>query len=287
MKKLIFLFAIMGLLGVSCEDGNNDGPFSSSNNNNNEQPDNGNSQSDKGQYIPGVWMSDDGCRVLYLSQPKGTVNDGRFTYKYGSFTEYTRSSRNSNTYICKFTGNYYYDVVGNFGKIKFESFLEKNPEYVKTFDFNEISKNNMRISNYTRREEYGFSKGSESVIPSQCDLEKLLPCFRILTKNYNSYLEDAFCFYDSNKEVRRVKKSNDIRGTYSVSGGLVTCYYNDLFNGDINAFPEIDNIPATVQYSLKYIDNFQLTIDGVTYCAWMYTGITPVTVDLEDYTLNI
>ncbi|MBO7242211.1 MAG: hypothetical protein J6V19_00925 [Alistipes sp.] len=285
MKKLIFLFAIMGLLGVSCEDGNNDGSFSSSNNN--EQSDNGNSQSDKGQYIPGVWMSDDGCRVLYLSQPKGTVNDGRFTYKYGSFTEYIRSSRNFNTYICKFTGNYYYDVVGNFGKIKFESFLEKNPEYVKTFDFDEISKNNMRISSYTRREEYGFSKGSESVIPSQCDLEKLLSCCGDWTTNYKSYLEDAFFFYDNNAEVRRVKKSNDIRGTYSVSGGLVTCYYNDLFNGDINAFPEIDNIPATVQYSLKYIENFNLTIDGVTYCAWSYSGITPVTVDLENYTLNI
>lgn len=285
MKKLIFLFAIMGLLGVSCEDGNKDGSFSSSNNN--EQPDNGNSQSDKGQYIPGVWMSDDGRRVLYLSQPKGTVNDGRFTYEYGSFTEYTRSSRNFNTYICKFTGNYYYDVVGNFGKIKFESFLEKNPGYVKTFDFNEISKNNMRISNYTRREEYGFSRGSESNIPSQYDLEELLSCCGEWTKNCNLFLEDAFFFYDNNAEVRRVKKSNDIRGTYSVSGGLVTCYYNDLFCGDINAFPEIDNIPATVQYSLKYIENFQLTIDGVTYYAWMYGGITPVTVDLENYTLNI
>lgn len=286
MKKLIFLFAIMGLLGVSCEDGNKDGSFSS---NNNEQPDNGNSQSDNGQYIPGVWVSDDGCRVLYLSQPKGTVNDGMFTYEYGSYTEYTRSSRNSNKYICKFTGNYYYNVVGSYGKIRFESFLENNPEYVRTFYFDEISKNNMRIYKSLSEEEYGFSKGSESDIPSQCDLEKLLPSFRILTKNYNSYMDDMFCFYDDG-EVRRVKKSNYIEGTYSVSGGLVTCYYNELIcgiSGDINLFPEIDNIPATVQYSLKYIDNFQLTIDGVTYCVWMYSGITPVTVNLENFTLNI
>ena len=276
----------MGLLGVSCEDGNIDSSFSSSSNNNNEQPDNGNSQSDNGQYIPGVWVGDDGCRVLYFGQPKGTVNDGILTYKYGSYTEYMRSSRNSNKYICKFTGNYYYNVLDSYGRIKFESFLEKNPEYVKTFDSAEISKNNMCISKFLASEEYGFSKGSESDIPSQCDLEKLLPCCRIWTKNIDSYLVDMFCFYDD-KEVRRNKKSNDIRGTYSVYGGLVCCYYNKLFTGDINAFSEIDNIPAYVQYSINYKENFELTIDGVTYWGWMYFGITPLTVNLENYTLNI
>lgn len=283
MKTLKFnLLAILLIAILSACGGDGVGFNGTNDDDNGNNPQSDVKQSE--QYIPGIWVSEDGLSVIQLNQPLGTTQlSSPLTYKYGTYTEYVLSSRNSNKYTHKFTGTYYSHAMDNNGKfsageIVFETALEGKSEKLRTLAIDELSKNNMHIyRRYSSDEEYSLSKGDESDIPSECDLERLLLCGRYWAVNFTS--GNLFAFGE-NKDVCRCKLDDKIEGTYSLSGNTLICYY-DCYYGKLNAFPEIDGIPQTAEYSIKYNKSFEIIIDGTAYWA-LTAGIYPITVDLED-----
>lgn len=291
MKKILFLLATMGVLVVSCEDSNIQESF---NDNFSEQPNGGNDdkpQSDNGQYIPGVWVCNDGLRVLQFNQPSGTtkLDDGILMYKFGTYTEYILSSKNSNKFTYKFTGIYYCNVFDDYGRFHFESAVDNNNNNWLSLDIEKVSKDYLHLYKLYPNIEYSFSKGDESDIPSQWDLEGLVARGGnlALIVDYSIHTKDLFQLNDEDKEVRRVKKGNKVLGTYSILRNTLTCYYDQIFSGTLNAFSEIDDIPQTVKYSITYNENLEFTIDGVNYWVLFYRDIPPTTVNIENFTLQL
>lgn len=174
----------------------------------------GNEAIDYSNLIVGVWLSSN--QVV--------------EFDYSTYTIYNMSS--STSYSTKETGSYSYDYITK--KLKVGSVF---------YDVVTVNENSLSLRNSSGNT-LNFRRGSIDDIPKEVNIRDLLISAMGWSTSNGS---DFFGFFD-NGVTTYIKQSdsnrNDClsaRGSYSVQGNKVTCYYDDI-SWERGKYPEYANI---------------------------------------------
>lgn len=181
---------------------------------------NGNEIEDGAAIIEGVWLGDKCVLDIY--------ND--------EYTLYTLPSSSSDTYSDKETGNYSYNNVTR------KMWLGTNIYTVETLNEGTM----VLLSSSNKR--FTFRRGSDSDIPREANIRGFLTSafyWHTSGDKYNfSFFNNGETTFFWNSDIRVGSwglATLAPRGTYTVQGNKVTCYYTDV-SWDGGQYPEYKNI---------------------------------------------
>lgn len=174
----------------------------------------GNEVIDNSSLLYGVWVQSSGTKVLVLDQ--------------SSYTEYTRQSASSSIYSSKTQGTFSYNVLN--GYVLIDGY---------TYYVTALSETVLQLKSQSNVI-YNYTRGSTSDIPSDgsnsTDYKSILETATMGWATKNSGV--TIHFYNSN-QIHYLETSSkslgsfgyialDARGTYSLSGTTINCYFTDV-----------------------------------------------------------
>lgn len=213
---------------------------------------NGNELTDQSSSIANVWIHEDRKTILYLKSDD-------------TYEEYVLTSPGSKSYESLREGDYKYDYIKKTLTIG-----------TSTWSITELTSTTLKVKNSDRTLSYTI--GSKSDLPDKTDMKSYLCNYTMWSNDSGRYLvfnKFGGCQYveDSKKSIGGYgHPSLGARGTYSITGSQVTCYYDDISWSGSSYYPDL--FPGwkaggtrTITYNITIIDQDRMTVqssDGKT-----------------------